>query len=316
MSRATQVFHPGELALQARAGVAPSYRDRVAHAVRFEMPQQHRDFFESLPVVFLGLLDARGRVWATPAVGEVGFLRSPDPGHLWVGARPVLAETLWLDLRAGAKVGVLGIALSSRRRNRLNGTIRAVNAEGFEIAVDLSFGNCPQYIQTRELIWPARPPAPVAVVLSEWDATARALIARADTFFVASRAAELTDDPADGIDASHRGGRPGFLTVNADGSLSFPDFSGNRFFNTLGNIAADGRVGLCIPDFATGAALFLTGRASVDWTSDRVARFAGAERIVDVVPEEIWFCAHALPGSAPLTSRWPLLDETGTWAAA
>ncbi|MFY1706072.1 pyridoxamine 5'-phosphate oxidase family protein [Tritonibacter scottomollicae] len=313
MTRAIQVFHTGELALQHRAGVPASYRDRVAHAIRHEMPQQHRDFFESLPVLFLGLLDARGQVWATPAVGEVGFLRSRDPGHLSVGARPQLGESLWLDVRPGAKVGVVGMELSSRRRNRMNGTIHAVNGEGFEIAVDLSFGNCPQYIQTRDLLWPANPPAPEATALADWDARSRALVARADTFFIASRAAEMSDNPTDGIDASHRGGRPGFLTINADSSLSFPDFSGNRFFNTLGNIEADGRVGLFIPDFSSGAGIFVTGLATVDWHPDRVSGFKGAERIVDVQPEEIWYCEHALPGPAPLVSSWPMLAETGVW---
>ncbi|OIQ31282.1 MAG: pyridoxamine 5'-phosphate oxidase [Alphaproteobacteria bacterium MedPE-SWcel] len=315
MSRARHVFHSAELALQARAGVPQSYTEKVARALRSEMPRHHRDFFESLPVVFLGVMDARGRVWATPAVGQPGFLRAREPEVLSVAGRPVLGRTLGLDLRRGAKIGVLGMELVSRRRNRMNGTIRSVNAEGFEIAVDLSFGNCPQYIQTRQLDWPTAGPTAEARLTGDWDAATRAIVARADTFFIASRAAEMSDSPVDGVDVSHRGGRPGFVTVNADGTLSFPDFSGNRFFNTLGNIAADGRVGLFIPDFSTGAGVFVTGLASVDWTSDRIARFAGAERIVDVVPDEIWLCAHALPGPAPLVERWALLQETGIWAA-
>ena len=51
MSRASHVFHTGELAQQARAQVPDAYREKVAHAIRSEMPQQHRDFFESLPVL-------------------------------------------------------------------------------------------------------------------------------------------------------------------------------------------------------------------------------------------------------------------------
>ena len=31
-----------------------------------------------------------------------------------------------------------------------------------------------------------------------------------------------------------------------------PDFSGNQFFNTLGNLALEPRAGLLIPDFASG----------------------------------------------------------------
>ena len=91
------------------------------------------------------------------------------------------------------------------------------------------------------------------------DDAARALIAAADTFFVASRSRPEVGSGG-GLDMSHRGGRPGFVGVHGD-TLAIPDFRGNRFFNTLGNLLGDPRAGLLFVDFASGDLLQLQGRA-------------------------------------------------------
>lgn len=311
-------FHAGEIAVQERAhGSGADWRRAVSRVFRDAMPDQHRAFFESLPVLFLGLLDKKGRVWATPVLGAPGFVRSPDARTLNLGAVPALSDELALDLADGAKAGVLGLEPHTRRRNRLNGTIAETRPDGFDIVAGQSFGNCPQYIQARVFDWRGGRDEPVEVTrLSGLTDEARTLVERADTFFIASRAPELTDDPRDGVDISHRGGRPGFLGVTGHGALSFPDFKGNRFFNTLGNIEADGRVGLFVPDFETGEALFVTGRAAIDWSSDRSEGFAGARRIVDVIPEEILLVRNVLPAKGRLLESWPALEATGTWAEA
>ncbi len=314
-------FHAAERRVQARVGVSEERQARAAAAIRPEMPLQHRQFFESQPILFLGLIDGRGRPWATLAAGQPGFARAPCPDRLDIAREPVLARSLGLQMGIGAKIGVLGIELPTRRRNRMNGTIAGLLAGGgVAVAVDQSFGNCPQYIQARVFAEGRGAQSASGRALDGLSAEARGIIEAADTFFIASRSADLgegsSDGPAAGLDVSHRGGRPGFLGVNADGSLSFPDFAGNRFFNTLGNIEADGRVGLLVPAFATGDALYLTGRASVDWNSDRVGRFEGAERVVDVRPEAIWFVRHALPAAARLVEMSPRLEGTGTWPEA
>jgi len=318
MDQEKTAFHAGEIAVQEQAhGSRPGWRRAVSRVFRDAMPDQHRAFFESLPVLFLGLSDKKGRVWATPAFGEPGFVRSPDARTLSVAAVPILRDKLALDLGKGAKVGLLGLELDTRRRNRLNGTIANTRADGFDISVGQSFGNCPQYIQLRAVDWRARSAQPVEVtVLSDLTGAARSVVERADTFFIASRVPELTSDPRDGVDVSHRGGRPGFLGVNDDGTLSFPDFKGNRFFNTLGNIEADGRAGLLVPDFETGEALFVTGRATIDWSPQRAEAFAGADRVVDFTPHEVLHARNVFPGRGRLLETWPALATTGAWEEA
>ncbi|WP_373049801.1 pyridoxamine 5'-phosphate oxidase family protein [Thalassovita aquimarina] len=290
MKKPDQVFHDGERAVQERAGVPAEWRERAARVIREAMPTQHQVFFESLPALFLGLRDRQGRPWATVCPLPAGARATPT--ELSTSGRPVLAEPLGLDTGAGAKVAVLGLEFATRRRNRMNGSIIATGKDGLAIAVKQSFGNCPKYIQTRDFRLPAGPlPPAVGTRVAIGDAAARRIISGADTFFIATYA-------NGGADVSHRGGEPGVLRPNADGSLSFPDFTGNRFFNTLGNIEVSRRAGLFIPDFTSGEAILLTGSAKTDWSPVRAAEFEGAERVVDIHPEEVWRVRQAIPLAA------------------
>ncbi|MFQ3789247.1 pyridoxamine 5'-phosphate oxidase family protein [Halomonas sp. A29] len=313
MTANRQVFHEGERRVQQRAGVPDTYVQRVSAFVRAAMPDQHVEFFGSLPVLFMGALDRQGWPWAVVTYGASGQLCTATASELLIHRVPPLAEALGLSLEPGARMGLLGLEMTSRRRNRLNGTVRSRDAEGIRVSVDQSFGNCPQYIQQREVDWQTGQEAPpVSRQVSIASRVGRALLAQADTFFIATRAGEL-GDASQGVDISHRGGKPGFLHLNADGSLSFPDFPGNRFFNTLGNIEQDPRVSLFIPDFTTGEALVLQGRGRIDWDPRRASLVEGAERIVDIVPERIWHVENALPPHGRLLERSPSLAQTGTW---
>ena len=169
----------------------------------------------------------RRATWAGALEGEPGFAWSPDPRVLRVAAMPDADDPL-AGLGPGKALGLLGIELQTRRRNRVNGLVSAWDGRRFEVTVGQSFGNCPQYIQTREWHFRARPAcaSPAARGNRRLDAAAAALIRRSDTFFVASYA----DTPEGGrrVDISHRGGRPGFVRVDGD-VLTIPDFSGNRY---------------------------------------------------------------------------------------
>jgi hypothetical protein len=68
---------------------------------------------------------------------------------------------------------------------------------------------------------------------------------QADTIFVASRS-RTEIRVSDGVDISHRGGRPGFVLV--DGDTLTPDFPGNRYLNTLGNLLSEPRGSLIFAD--------------------------------------------------------------------
>jgi len=157
----------------------------------------------------------------------------------------------------------------------MNGVVGSVNEDGFSINVEQSFGNCPQYIQTRELIWQANDSVQndyrYIKATQHIDSASKMFIEQADTFFISSRTKNFDKDSRSGIDASHRGGRPGFVKVEGN-TLYFPDFSGNMFFNTLGNIQSDNRVGMFFPDYSTGNAIFITGHADILWEDPAIDR--------------------------------------------
>ena len=174
------VFHEGELRAQTLAG----FKLRGA-PIRDAMPDQHREFFAALPFIALATIDAAGAPRATLLAGPPGFVTSPDPKTLRVAAWRDPAEPTTAFLVPGASVGILGIDLSTRRRNRANGHVATVDPGMIEVAVEQSFGNCPQYIQARE----ARFVPDAASQIESFaglDEAARAAVRRADTFFVAT----------------------------------------------------------------------------------------------------------------------------------
>lgn len=273
-------FHRGEIEIQARLGVRDKIEMIGRRLIRDHMPDEHRMFFAQLPFVVMGSVDAAGRPWASLLTGAPGFVSSPDPRTLVVRARPSGADPLVETLAPGAAIAVLGIELPTRRRNRANGRVTAVTPDEFRVHVAESFGNCPKYIQTRALQPEPTAPRPEPVLdaagrLTDW---ARRMIDAADTVFVASYVEAEGATPRM-VDVSHRGGRPGFIRVDAAGTLTFPDFTGNFLFNTLGNLLANPRAGLVVPDFRSGDLLYLSGDTDIVWDGPEVAANAGADRL-------------------------------------
>lgn len=81
--------------------------------------------------------------------GAPGFAHSPDPHTLQVDSLPSSGDPARAALRNGAAVGLLGIDLNTRCRNRMNGRIGGLDHDGFSVDVVQTFGNCPKYIQLR-----------------------------------------------------------------------------------------------------------------------------------------------------------------------
>ncbi|WP_404785243.1 pyridoxamine 5'-phosphate oxidase family protein [Altericista sp. CCNU0014] len=308
-------FHAGELAIQSRLGVRERMDNQGRRVIRDYLPEQFRQFFAQLPYVIVGTVDRVGNPWASILVGEPGFLASPDDRTLSIAAKPLFGDPLSDSLADGIDIGILGIELHSRRRNRLNGTVTATHADGFEVRVGQSFGNCPQYIQARMFeLGPSDSTAPKPVrPLETLGEAERAAIAAADTFFIATAYQDESAGSARGVDASHRGGKPGFARVDDDRTLTVPDFSGNYHFNTFGNLALNPRAGLLFVDFDRGDLLYLTGTAEVIWEGAEISIYEGAERLLRFHLERGYWVEGGLPlrWSAPEFS--PFLDRTGSW---
>jgi len=300
-------FHTGEIAIQRRLGIDEKMDRAGRRGIRTCMPDQHREFFAELPFILVGSVDAAGQPWASILAGRPGFLSTPDDRTLTIAAQPLPGDPA--TLAPGAAIGLLGIEPPTRRRNRANGVITKTDAGGFSVAIQQSFGNCPKYIQARtpEAV-DATPGSPR--VSSGLDEADRALIAAADTFFIAT--AHLSGTAGSGADVSHRGGKPGFVRVEGN-RLTVPDFIGNFMFNTLGNLALEPRAGLLFPDYASGDLLYLAATGEIVWEGPEVASFEGAQRLMRLDVSQ----AIRLPGALPF--RWsepeysPALERTGVW---
>jgi predicted pyridoxine 5'-phosphate oxidase superfamily flavin-nucleotide-binding protein len=237
---------------------------------------------------------------------------------LSISGLPAADDPLADNLKRQAPLGLLGIQPETRRRNRMNGHVSALAPDGFVVSVDQSFGNCPQYIQAREPIFVESDAVPETVEEGALlSARATALVRASDTFFIASASAVTgDDDPRHGVDVSHRGGRQGFVQVveeNGATVLTAPDFRGNNFFNTLGNIASNPKAGLLFLDFTNGDVLQLTGAAEILWEDPAIARFAGAQRLLRFHVTRGRYRRNALPLRWSAAEPASQLAKTGSW---
>lgn len=270
-------YHEGELEVQRRAGVLAT-AERVGRIVRREIPEVARGFAAGRRFVILGAADAEGCVWATVLHGEPGFLSVPADDRLRVDARPWPGDPLAPALEGETDVGLLIIDPPTRRRMRVNGRARPMGARALEVLTREVYSNCPKYIHPREVLLAPAPDEQAVVtergaVLTPGQA---ARLGAADTLFLASR------HPVAGADVSHRGGEPGFVRVTAPDRVLIPDYSGNMMFNTLGNLAADPRVGVLVVDFDSGGTLQISGRATIVWDAPALASFPGAQRLLEL----------------------------------
>ena len=313
-----ETWHAGEKAIQKKVGVAERMEELGKRVVRGYMPDQHREFFGQLPFIVVGSVDPDGAPWASMLAGQPGFIFSPEPTVLDIDVQPDPSDPASIGIVDGEPVGLLGIELHTRRRNRMNGCLSMPEGGALRLTVDQSYGNCPQYIQLRDFSHVRDPHEPFTGVIeeaTEINSFARAMIEASDTFFVASYA-EREDRRQ--VDVSHRGGKAGFVRVADDGTLTIPDFAGNLFFNTLGNILLNGKAGLVFFDFETGDVMQMTGNAEVILDSPEISAFQGAERLWTFRAKRVVLRRGALP------LRWALEQDgwspnslmTGDWAQA
>ena len=273
-------YHEGELAVQTRAGVG-SDGLTADSMYRAEMPTGVQKFLAAQQIAVLSTRDAKDRVWASMRSGPPGFLRPLDESTLEIGGYSHPDDPLLANLAAHPEAGMIAIHLAARHRIRLNGTARAHPNGHVVLSTQQVYGNCPQYIQARTVIGDREVSPAVARFSKRLNLRQQQMIEQADTLFIA------TSHPRSGADASHRGGRPGFVCVESETRLLFPDYRGNNMFNTLGNIVSSPRTGLLFPDFQAGSALQLSGNAHVLWDDPRMGHFEEAQRLVEFDIERV-----------------------------
>lgn len=151
------------------------------------------------------------------------------------------------------------------------------------------------------------------------DKTRPVVDAKAAEFLAASPFFVLATSSETGVDASPRGGPPGFLVTLDEHHVAFADLSGNNRLDSFTNIVQSGEVGLLCMVPGRDDTLRLNGKATV--TTDpgirRLTAFDGVDPKVAVVIEvtECFIhCAKAFRRSGLWdTSKW---DEAGSCPTA
>jgi predicted pyridoxine 5'-phosphate oxidase superfamily flavin-nucleotide-binding protein len=281
-------WHEGELAVQRRAGV--NDQERLRMGVRDELPPHFIAFLAAQRFLVVSTIDAAETLWCAMVPGWPGFAIARSTRQIAIEAR-AFEEAVLGQLRADRRIGLLAFDPSTRRRIRVNGTA-SIQSEAVVVDIIETFGNCQQYIQKRPASGPQGSAREIVAAGGALTASQQDWIATADTCFLGSI------HPAAGPDASHRGGRPGFIEVLDERTLRFEDYPGNDMFQTLGNLTAHRGAAMLFVNFDTGGTLQLAGEADVLWNGDRAltgraVRFR-VRTAIEKRPSTVW--------------SWPVLE--------
>ncbi len=295
-------FHEGELAVQQRAGEAEEGR-RNGRVLADSIMKGALKFVAQQPMVVLGSVDHGQNLWASVLFGPPGFATAPDERKVEFDlSRAGINEhdPLWKNIEFNPRIGALFLELATRRRLRINGTIARPTDTTLELDVAECYPNCPKYIQRRNVRFEAVDQS--AAVSPTIEGTSLrpeqvTLIRASDTFFVAS------GHPQRGVDASHRGGPPGFVEVVDDLTLRIPDYVGNSMFNTLGNLSINPHAGLAFLDFERNRTLQVTGPAEILWDQEDAAGRSGQTQRFWTLRIDRWRESETHAGL-----RWEFLD--------
>ena len=135
-------------------------------------------------------------------------------------------------------------------------------------------------------------------------------------------------DAQGALDASPRGGAPGFVRVAGARTLLIPDSPGNNRLDTLTNIIATGRVGLLFMVPGVDETLRVNGRAWLNDDAAMLATFADERRTPKLVIEvtvtdaylhcakafmrsKLWSAESRIERNALPTMGEMLSDQTG-----
>ncbi|KAL3684563.1 hypothetical protein R1sor_002585 [Riccia sorocarpa] len=270
------------------------------------------------PLLAFGTLDSQFRPWSTLWGGEPGFSEPLggdflDTRTLVDGKNDPVVQALVGDAEigetshpkdSGKLVAGLTIDLMTRKRVKLagrmiTGTVKDVGIEvqsesemtqqqlQLVTKIDQSMGNCPKYLNQYE-ISPAIVNSRLVSQGPELTDEGRALISKSDMFF-------LSTSVEDDMDVNHRGGPPGFVRIISSNQIVYPEYSGNRLYQSLGNLQLNPKIGMTFPDYETGDVLYLTGTTEILISTDASTLLPGSNLAVKITINEAHFVAGGLP---------------------
>ncbi len=296
-------YHNGEIEVQKRTGEEAIAR-RNGRVIQHGVIPKAIPFIQDQTMLVLASIDTQKQPWVSILFGEPGFINANET-QITINLNKTVnnsSDIFWQNMESQKQVGLLVIEFSSRRRMRANGFFSHTDKNHIVIHVDYSYPNCPKYIQRRQLRFSQEVlehiPKQVQVG-SKLEESLLSIITSADTMFVGSL------HPNAGVDASHRGGKQGFMKVMDEKTIRIPDYSGNSMYNTLGNFVTNPVAGITIPDFTTGACLQLTGKVQIHWDlPEEELSKAGTNRYWDFFVEQWKLTQDATP------QKWEYLDES------
>ena len=182
-------------------------------------------------------------------------------------------------------------------------------------------GNCPKYINKKSLL--PRNNTPLSAENYDQDdeqeqslshphwlskstslsVPSLNLLSKADMFFISASVR------GSNMSTNHRGGSPGFVRIaqndNSGVTLVYPEFSGNRYYQTLGNLFVTPKAGLVFPDFDTGDVLYMTGTTQILFGKDAAAVLPRSNVAVKIHLDSARFVPNGLSFRGRLGERSP-----------
>jgi predicted pyridoxine 5'-phosphate oxidase superfamily flavin-nucleotide-binding protein len=110
----------------------------------------------------------------------------------------------------------------------------------------------------------------------------RAFVERLDLFFLAT--VNARGEPS----CSYKGGDPGFVRVLDAKTLVFPSYDGNGMYLSMGNVTANGHVGMLFIDLTSPKRLRVNGTARIEPADFVTPGYAEAQFVVAVSIREVF----------------------------
>ncbi|KAF2117063.1 hypothetical protein BDV96DRAFT_17994 [Lophiotrema nucula] len=320
----------------------PDQRDNPTSTM---LTPQAAYMLQRAPLLALGTQDSQNRPWTTLWGGSPGF--SQPLGGGIIGTRtivdgvndPVVQALVGggekgemvkgdRDVDGGRMVSGLTIDLMTRKRVKIYGRMVAgalgeveVEYEGNTAAkvdgapdqqdqlqlvykVEQSLGNCPKYLNQYDI----QPALTTSKLISRSDVLseeAKSLIRKVDMFF-------LSTSTAEDMDTNHRGGPPGFVRILSDTEIVYPEYSGNRLYQSLGNLQTNPKIGITFPDYETGTILYTTGEAEILVGEAAAQLLPGSNLALKIKIDEVRLVEGGLPfrGTRKIPSPYNPLVRT------